>query len=305
MIVYDCTDAESCTQVDEWLDEVNMFTKEDSIRVLVGNKADCFESDDDSNATDATPVETTAITVPEKTTDSNSARSDNAISPSEKKDAENIDEIDQGEHDEKEATAAADQGQSASKKSAPSPLSLAVQNLGQNPSTRTRAVPSAHGERLAIDRGMLFFETSAKTGENIQATFEATLQALIAREQSRMTVTKMSKSKPRDLHTGAVGYADRQRQRHAWQSTTQQQEQQQQEAKGPRIPHNTWTGLKEAGSALSMSFGGFGQEDKNRRNREASKTKRASKYQTQPLPVVLGSNYPHRVVDDQCPVCWG
>ncbi|CRG97917.1 ras-related protein Rab-1A, putative [Plasmodium gallinaceum] len=43
IIIYDTTDRNSFLHIDEWMNEINKYTNEDTCKLLVGNKADCRE----------------------------------------------------------------------------------------------------------------------------------------------------------------------------------------------------------------------------------------------------------------------
>lgn len=61
-----------------------------------------------------------------------------------------------------------------------SPSSLAVEadDLDDADNEDRRAIPTAEAKAYAEEEGLLFYETSAKTGENVQAVFEAIANAI-------------------------------------------------------------------------------------------------------------------------------
>jgi Ras-related protein Rab-5C len=60
----------------------------------------------------------------------------------------------------------------------PSSLAAEADDVDDTENEDRRAIPAAEAKAYADDEGLLFYETSAKTGENVQAVFEAIANAI-------------------------------------------------------------------------------------------------------------------------------
>lgn len=60
----------------------------------------------------------------------------------------------------------------------PSPLATEADDVDDADNEDRRAIPTAEAKAYAEEEGLLFYETSAKTGENVQAVFEAIANAI-------------------------------------------------------------------------------------------------------------------------------
>lgn len=60
----------------------------------------------------------------------------------------------------------------------PSSLAAEAEDVDDADNEDRRAIPTAEAKAYAEEEGLLFYETSAKTGENVQAVFEAIANAI-------------------------------------------------------------------------------------------------------------------------------
>lgn len=60
----------------------------------------------------------------------------------------------------------------------PSSLTTEADDVDDADNEDRRAIPTAEAKAYAEEEGLLFYETSAKTGENVQAVFEAIANAI-------------------------------------------------------------------------------------------------------------------------------
>lgn len=158
LVVYDITKASSLTKAQHWVAELQRQASPGIVIALVGNKADLVEAD--SGAADAEEI--TSPVTPEAPTES----ADGAAAGAEGGATE------EGGEAGAEGAAAATEGAAA-----PAAAPAAAAEDDDNDSD-ARKVATKTAKSYADEESLLFFETSAKTGQNVAEVFTAIANAI-------------------------------------------------------------------------------------------------------------------------------
>ncbi|EOD52914.1 putative rab gtpase vps21 protein [Neofusicoccum parvum UCRNP2] len=147
LVVYDITKASSLTKAQHWVAELQRQASPGIVIALVGNKADLVEAD--SGAADAEEVDPPAA--PE------------AAEPGAEAGAEG-------------GAEGGEAGAEGSEAAAPAAAAPAAEDDEEGSDARKVATKTA--KAYADEEGLLFFETSAKTGQNVAEVFTAIANAI-------------------------------------------------------------------------------------------------------------------------------